>query len=97
MITTELQNRYYKALIEKDPTFLGIFFVGVKTTGIFCAPTCRTRKPKIENTEYFSTIQAARHNPRGSTPMVPEALWIHLPRLPKNGPDKYGYTGTIQG
>jgi AraC family transcriptional regulator, regulatory protein of adaptative response / methylated-DNA-[protein]-cysteine methyltransferase len=30
----------YKALINKDSSFEGIFFVGVKTTGIFCRPTC---------------------------------------------------------
>ena len=27
---------YYKALVEKDESFVGIFFVGVKTTSIFC-------------------------------------------------------------
>ena len=43
----------YRALLEKDSEFEGIFFVGVKTTGIFCRPTCRARKPKKENVEFF--------------------------------------------
>lgn len=43
----------YRALVEKDGSFEGIFIVGVKTTGIFCRPTCTARKPKPENVEYF--------------------------------------------
>ncbi|HJO93907.1 MAG TPA: methylated-DNA--[protein]-cysteine S-methyltransferase [Victivallales bacterium] len=49
----------YKALINKDSSFEGIFFVGVKTTGIFCRPTCTARKPKKENVEFFSTSKEA--------------------------------------
>jgi len=30
----------YDALLKKDSHFEGIFFVGVKTTGVFCRPTC---------------------------------------------------------
>ncbi len=45
----------YKALVEKDSQFEGIFVAGVKTTGIFCRPTCTARKPKRENVEFFST------------------------------------------
>jgi len=39
----------YAALLNKDSSYEGIFFVGVKTTGIFCRPTCNARKPKREN------------------------------------------------
>ena len=49
----------YKALLQKDSTFEGIFFVGVKTTGIFCRPTCRARKPKQDHVEFFRTPQDA--------------------------------------
>lgn len=31
---------YYKMLIEKNSHYEGIFYVGVKTTGVFCRPTC---------------------------------------------------------
>ena len=48
-------NRYYNALVERDPQFLGSFYVGVKTTGIFCISTCRARKPKPENVEFYTT------------------------------------------
>ncbi len=49
----------YQASFNKDPQFEGVFWMGVKTTGIFCRPTCRARKPKKENVEFFSTPQAA--------------------------------------
>jgi len=49
----------YKALLEKDSTFEGLFFVGVKTTGIFCRPTCRARKPKKENVDFFEKAKDA--------------------------------------
>ena len=45
----------YKALVMRDSNFEGVFYVGVKTTGIFCRPTCPARKPKLENVEYFSS------------------------------------------
>jgi AraC family transcriptional regulator of adaptative response/methylated-DNA-[protein]-cysteine methyltransferase len=49
----------YEAILKKDPQFEGQFFVGVKTTGIFCRPVCRARKPKKENVEFFTTTEDA--------------------------------------
>lgn len=37
----------------------GIFFIAVKTTGIFCRPTCPARKPKRENIEFLPTQKEA--------------------------------------
>lgn len=47
----------YEAIINRDKLFDGIFFTAVKTTGIFCRPSCTARKPKKENIEFFSTMQ----------------------------------------
>ncbi|MCX6149532.1 MAG: methylated-DNA--[protein]-cysteine S-methyltransferase [Ignavibacteriales bacterium] len=49
----------YEALLNKDASFDGIFFVGVKTTGIFCRSTCHARKPKRENTIFFNSSKDA--------------------------------------
>lgn len=49
----------YAALVNRDSTYEGIFYAGVKTTGIFCRPTCPARKPHLENVEFFSSVQAA--------------------------------------
>lgn len=45
----------YRAILDKDSAFEGIFFTAVKTTGIFCRPSCTARKPKRENVEFFAT------------------------------------------
>lgn len=52
----------YQALVRKDSQFEGIFFAAIKTTGIFCRPTCSARKPKAENVEYFSSVKEAMDN-----------------------------------
>ncbi|EJI1586022.1 XRE family transcriptional regulator, partial [Salmonella enterica] len=52
-------EKFYRALIERDPEYLGIFFVGVKTTGVFCISTCRARKPKRENVEFYTDFKSA--------------------------------------
>lgn len=52
-------DEYYTAFINKDPEYEGIFYIGVKTTGIFCRPTCAARKPLQENCEFFKSIEAA--------------------------------------
>lgn len=56
----------YDALVRKDPGFEGIFFACVRSTGIFCRPTCTARKPKPENVEFVGSIQEALH--RGYRP-----------------------------
>jgi len=50
-------EQMYKAIIEKDTSFEGVFFTAVKTTGIFCRPTCTARKPKAENVAFFKTTK----------------------------------------
>lgn len=52
-------DRYYEALLAKDPEFVGVFFVGVVTTSVFCISTCSARKPKKENVQFFSAYKDA--------------------------------------
>jgi AraC family transcriptional regulator of adaptative response/methylated-DNA-[protein]-cysteine methyltransferase len=49
----------YEALCERDASYEGVFFTCVKTTGIFCRPTCRAKRPRRENVEFAPTVQAA--------------------------------------
>src|SRR5438552_10354293 len=48
-----------RAYQNRDATYNGLFFLGVRTTGIFCRPTCPARKPLPKNVEYFPTARAA--------------------------------------
>jgi AraC family transcriptional regulator of adaptative response / DNA-3-methyladenine glycosylase II len=49
----------YAACKAKDPRFDGRFFVGVSSTGIYCRPVCRAKRPKIENCTFYSTAAEA--------------------------------------
>jgi len=49
----------YQALVARDTSYEGVFVVGVKTTGIFCRPSCPARKPRPENVEFFSGARDA--------------------------------------
>src|SRR3989440_9046798 len=51
----------YRALVDRDSTFEGIFYVGVRTTGIFCRPTCSAKKPARQNVDFFATPSEALH------------------------------------
>src|SRR5256886_16303864 len=51
----------YRALVSRDTSFEGIFYAGVRTTGIFCRPTCSAKKPARENVDFFATPSEALH------------------------------------
>lgn len=52
-------NQKYQALVDKDISYEGTFIAAIKTTGIFCRPTCTARKPKKENVEFFQNTKEA--------------------------------------
>lgn len=49
-------------VIACDATYDGLFYTAVKTTGIYCRPSCRSRKPKKENVDFYMTKQEAETN-----------------------------------
>ncbi|PTX62072.1 metal binding Ada-like protein [Kordia periserrulae] len=53
---------YYQALLDRKQDFVGIFYVGVKTTSVFCIATCRARKPKLKNVEFYTSFKEALDN-----------------------------------
>lgn len=52
-------NQCYQAVMARDRRFDGMFFTAVKSTGIFCRPSCPARTPKRENVDFFVTAAAA--------------------------------------
>jgi AraC family transcriptional regulator, regulatory protein of adaptative response / methylated-DNA-[protein]-cysteine methyltransferase len=76
----------YEALLARDASFDGIFFVGVRSTGIFCRPVCPARKPMRRNVDFYGSAgEALAHGfrpckrchpllPRGETPAAIRAL-----------------------
>jgi AraC family transcriptional regulator of adaptative response / DNA-3-methyladenine glycosylase II len=49
---------FYEAMRARDSRFDGKFFVGVKTTGVYCRPICPAQ-PKRENVEFFTDAASA--------------------------------------
>src|SRR3974377_1616045 len=45
-----------RACVPKDASYDGVFYVAVKTTGIFCRPSCPSR-PNLENVEFFASVK----------------------------------------
>ncbi len=56
MPSTEEMRR---AFAERDPAYEGVFFVAVRTTRIFCRPTCAARRPRPENVEFYPSARDA--------------------------------------
>ncbi len=52
-------EQMYRACLERDSSYEGVFVMAVRTTGIFCRPTCHARKPKRENVEFFAAPRDA--------------------------------------
>lgn len=52
-------ERMYAALAARDEDAVGVFYACVRTTGIFCLPTCRAKKPRPENVTFVATAAEA--------------------------------------
>ncbi|CDY76674.1 ADA regulatory protein / Methylated-DNA--protein-cysteine methyltransferase [Caballeronia glathei] len=49
----------WQAVVERNKDADGAFFFAVRTTGVFCRPSCASRPPRRENVEFFSAADAA--------------------------------------
>ncbi len=47
------------ARLRRDASYDGVFYLGVRTTGIFCRPSCPSRTARAENVEFFATVKDA--------------------------------------
>ena len=50
----------YRAVSSRDRRFDGVFFIAVRTTGIYCRPSCPARTPALRNVEFHPTAAAAQ-------------------------------------
>ncbi|MFN2745165.1 MULTISPECIES: bifunctional transcriptional activator/DNA repair enzyme AdaA [Bacillus] len=56
---SELTPERWRAIVENDRSYDGAFLYAVKTTGIFCRPSCKSRAPQIENVRIFQNAEQA--------------------------------------
>ncbi|HEU4420884.1 MAG TPA: Ada metal-binding domain-containing protein, partial [Planctomycetota bacterium] len=55
---TERDARW-QAVLARDPTADGTFCFAVRTTGVYCRPSCGARRPRAENVLFFRDAAAA--------------------------------------
>ena len=53
------RDQCYQAMLTHDPRFDGHFFVAVRSTRIYCRPICRSKRPALENCEFYRLAAAA--------------------------------------
>jgi len=52
--------RYWEAVLDHDARMDGIFYYAVLSSGVYCRPSCPSRRPKRENVLFFRERQAAQ-------------------------------------
>jgi AraC family transcriptional regulator of adaptative response/methylated-DNA-[protein]-cysteine methyltransferase len=78
--TRELADWQWQAVATKNRELDGVFYFGVRTTGIFCRPSCSSRQPKRENVSFFITAKdAANAGFRACLRCKPLSAVIHDP------------------
>ena len=58
--TDTVHDVRYRAVRGKDRRFDGVFYTGVRTTGIYCRPSCPAVTPRRENVDFYPTAAAAQ-------------------------------------
>src|SRR5262245_36074068 len=54
------EERFWQAVETRAADYDGVFYYGVRTTGVYCRPSCPSRRPKRENVLFFALPEAAR-------------------------------------
>ncbi len=52
---------FWQAVLSRDSRFDGRIFFGVRSTGIYCRPSCPARRPRREQVVFFQIPEAAEH------------------------------------
>jgi AraC family transcriptional regulator of adaptative response/methylated-DNA-[protein]-cysteine methyltransferase len=76
---------YWRAVLTRDERFDGRFVFAVRSTGIYCRPSCPARRPRRPQVLFFPLPEAAeragfrscrRCRPRGAGPRQATAAWV---------------------
>ncbi|MEI9903318.1 MAG: Ada metal-binding domain-containing protein [Asticcacaulis sp.] len=69
----------WQAVQTRDPAFDGRFWYGVKTTGVYCRPSCAARTPRRENVSFHDGCDPPKPPASG-----PASAASHAARRPKH-------------
>uniref|UniRef100_UPI0033418105 bifunctional transcriptional activator/DNA repair enzyme AdaA n=1 Tax=Bacillus cytotoxicus TaxID=580165 RepID=UPI0033418105 len=83
ILSVPVSDEQWQAIANNDASYDGQFFYAVKTTGIFCRPSCKSRVPKRENIGFFENADqalAAHFRPckrcKPTRQRLPDEEWI---------------------
>ena len=83
ILPVPVSDEQWQAIANNDSSYDGHFFYAVKTTGIFCRPSCKSRVPKRENIGFFENADqalAAHFRPckrcKPTRQRLPDEEWI---------------------
>jgi AraC family transcriptional regulator of adaptative response/methylated-DNA-[protein]-cysteine methyltransferase len=60
MVTSE--QELWRAIKDRDSRYFASFVYGVKSTGVYCRPTCPSRKPRLDQLTFFENSLTAERN-----------------------------------
>ncbi|MGG4488201.1 Ada metal-binding domain-containing protein [Metabacillus idriensis] len=79
-MTALSRSTMLEAMLSADKTFDGVFYTGVKTTKIYCLPSCYAKKPLPQNVIFFKTPADAENQQFRSCkkcfPDFPQSKWM---------------------
>src|SRR3954453_16713433 len=55
----EAADAYWTAVSTRDAAFDGVIYYAVRSTGVYCQPSCPSRRPRRENIEFFTQPEHA--------------------------------------
>src|SRR5215475_2330279 len=61
-LDSRIADQYWKATVARDSRSDGVFFLGVRSTHIYCRPSCPARRPLRRNVEFFQTQREAEQH-----------------------------------
>jgi AraC family transcriptional regulator, regulatory protein of adaptative response / methylated-DNA-[protein]-cysteine methyltransferase len=76
------EEAWFGAVRRRDPAFDGVFVFAVKTTGVYCRPSCASRPAKRENVAFFMTVaEAEKAGYRACKRCRPDRLGLPDPQV----------------
>jgi Metal binding domain of Ada len=76
-----------RARLARDPAFDGVFFMGVRTTRVYCRPVCPVRPARSQNVVFFRSAAAAERAGLPAVPALPAGDGTGKPGLERNSHD----------
>ena len=73
------ERRFWQAVASRDTRYDGAFVYAVRSTGVYCRPSCPSRRPRRERVVFFGAPEAAEHQAFDTVKQVAELIAGRVP------------------